>query len=46
DKANKSADIVFADCYIKSKDDVKGKSNILIRTAKGKQIFEKYAYLF
>ena len=46
DKANRSADIVFADCYIKNKEDVKGKSNILIRTAKGKQIFEKYTYLF
>ena len=46
DKANKNADIVFADCYIKNKQDVKGTSNILIRTEKGKEIFEKYSYLF
>jgi len=46
DKANKNADIVFADCYIKNKQDVKGTSNILVRTEKGKDIFEKYSYLF
>lgn len=46
DKANSNADIVFADCYIKKKQGVKGTSNILIRTEKGKMIFEKYSYLF
>jgi coenzyme F420-reducing hydrogenase beta subunit/polysaccharide pyruvyl transferase WcaK-like protein len=46
DKANYNADIVFADCYIKNKQDVKGVSNILVRTEKGKEIIEKYSNLF
>lgn len=46
DKANTNADIVFADCYIKNKQDIKGISNIIVRTEKGKEIIEKYSHLF
>ncbi|HDD64647.1 MAG TPA: 4Fe-4S dicluster domain-containing protein, partial [Firmicutes bacterium] len=46
DKLNKEADISFGDCYIKGKSDFWGMSNIIIRTSKGKQIFEKYSHLF
>ncbi|MFX0075866.1 MAG: Coenzyme F420 hydrogenase/dehydrogenase, beta subunit C-terminal domain [Candidatus Hermodarchaeota archaeon] len=46
DKANCNADLVFADCYIKNKQDVKGTSNILVRTEKGKEIIYKYSDLF
>lgn len=46
DKANKYSDIVFGDCYIKNKQNSKGKSTIIVRTEKGKDILEKYSYLF
>ena len=46
DKLNIHSDIAFGDCYIKGKGDHWGKSDIIIRTEKGKQIFDKYSYLF
>jgi colanic acid/amylovoran biosynthesis protein len=46
DKLNNEADISFGDCYIKDKEDVFGKSDIIIRTLKGKALIEKYADLF
>jgi len=46
DKLNQLADISFGDCYIKGKDDFHGKSNVIVRTKKGKEIFDKYSYLF
>jgi coenzyme F420-reducing hydrogenase beta subunit/polysaccharide pyruvyl transferase WcaK-like protein len=46
DKLNRHADISFGDCYIKGKECYYGKSNIIIRTKKGKNIFEKYKHLF
>ena len=46
DKLNKSADISFGDCYIAGESDFNGKSSVIVRTEKGKQIFDKYSYLF
>jgi len=46
DKLNDLADISFGDCYIKGKTDKEGKSNIIVRTAKGEQIFTDYSQLF
>lgn len=46
DKLNRLADISFGDCYIQGKKDFYGKSNVIIRTEKGKQIFDKYSHLF
>ena len=46
DKLNKLADISFGDCYIAGESDFNGKSSVIVRTEKGKQIFDKYSYLF
>jgi len=46
DKLNRLADISFGDCYIEGKGGFYGKSNVIIRTKKGKDIFSKYSYLF
>ena len=46
DKLNKLADLSFGDCYIAGESDFNGKSNVIVRTEKGKQIFDKYSYLF
>ncbi|MDW7727852.1 MAG: Coenzyme F420 hydrogenase/dehydrogenase, beta subunit C-terminal domain [Candidatus Methanoperedens sp.] len=46
DKLNKLADISFGDCYITGEADFDGKSSVIVRTKKGKQIFDKYSYLF
>jgi len=46
DKLNKLADISFGDCYIEGKRSFDGKSSVIIRTEKGKKIFNKYSYLF
>jgi len=46
DKLNRLADISFGDCYIKGKGSFNGKSSVIIRTKKGKQIFDRYSYLF
>jgi coenzyme F420-reducing hydrogenase beta subunit len=46
DKLNNLADISFGDCYIKGKTDKEGKSNIIIRTGKGEQIFNRCSQLF
>ncbi len=46
DKLNRLADISFGDCYIEFNDDLRGKSNVMIRTKKGKEIFDNYSFLF
>lgn len=46
DKLNKLADISFGDCYIEGKSGFDGKSSVVVRTKKGKEIFGKYSYLF
>lgn len=46
DKFNRLADISFGDCYIAGKGDSLGKSSVIIRTEKGKEVFYKYSYLF
>jgi coenzyme F420-reducing hydrogenase beta subunit/polysaccharide pyruvyl transferase WcaK-like protein len=46
DKLNKLADISFGDCYVEGKGDFNGKSSVIVRTKKGKEIFDKYLYLF
>jgi len=46
DKLNRLADISFGDCYIEGESDFNGKSSVIIRTKKGKEIFDKYLYLF
>ncbi len=46
DKLNRLADISFGDCYIEGKGDFNGKSSVIVRTKKGKEIFDKYSYLF
>lgn len=46
DKLNTLADISVGDCYIKREADNRGKSSVIIRTEKGKRIFDKYSYLF
>ena len=46
DKLNRLADISFGDCYVEGKGDFNGKSSVIVRTKKGKEIFDKYLYLF
>lgn len=46
DKLNRLADISFGDCYIEGKGEFNGKSSVIVRTKKGKEIFDKYSYLF
>jgi len=46
DKFNSGADISFGDGYLEGEHDSKGKSNIIIRTKKGKHIFDKYSDIF
>ena len=46
DKLNRYADISFGDCYIEGKNSFSGKSEIVIRTNKGQQLFQKYSNLF
>jgi len=46
DKLNRLADISFGDCYIKGEEDFYGKSSIIVRTEKGRQILKRYSYLF
>ena len=46
DKMNRFADISFGDCYIEGKGSFHGKSSVIVRTIKGKQIFQKYSKLF
>lgn len=46
DKLNQLADISCGDCYIKGKSSFQGRSNIIVRTQKGKKIFDKYSKLF
>ena len=46
DKLNQLADISFGDCYIGGKGDSYGKSSVIMRTEKGKKIFDAHSYLF
>lgn len=46
DKLNRLADISFGDCYIKEKEGFYGQSSVIVRTEKGKEIFDKCSYLF
>jgi coenzyme F420 hydrogenase subunit beta len=46
DKLNRKADISFGDCYIRGKEDFDGRSSVIIRTRKGKDVFEKVSDLF
>lgn len=46
DKLNRLVDISFGDCYLKTKMDKEGKSSVIIRTKKGKKIFDDFSYLF
>lgn len=46
DKLNRLADISFGDCYIKWKCNPQGKSSVIVRTKKGKEVFDRYSYLF
>lgn len=46
DKLNRLADISFGDCYIEGEGEFNGKSSVVVRTKKGKEIFDKYLYLF
>jgi len=46
DKLNRMADISFGDCYIEGKGDFNGKSSVIIRTEKGREVFDKYLCLF
>jgi len=45
DKLNKQADISFGDCYISGKGNP-GRSSIIIRTEKGKKVWEEYSDVF
>ena len=42
-KLNPLSDISVGDCYLKEEKDTAGKSNIIIRTKKGQDIFNKYS---
>jgi len=46
DKLNNLADISFGDCYIKDKTSLLGNSVLIIRTKKGKEIFDKFSKKF
>ena len=46
DKLNRKADISFGDCYLENEDSYYGKSSVIVRTQKGKTIFDRYLYLF
>ncbi|MFW6304323.1 MAG: Coenzyme F420 hydrogenase/dehydrogenase, beta subunit C-terminal domain [Candidatus Saliniplasma sp.] len=45
DKLGREADISFGDCYIEGKDQP-GRSNIIVRTKKGKEIWDDYKDIF
>ena len=46
DKLNRLADISFGDCYVEGKGGFNGKSSVILRTKKGKEVFSKHSYLF
>jgi len=46
DKLNVFADISFGDCYIQGKTSRAGKSSAIIRTEKGKRVFDSCRHLF
>lgn len=46
DKLNMLADISFGDCYLSGEEDVKGKSNVIVRTIKGKNVWRDVEFLF
>lgn len=45
DKLNRSADISFGDCYIRWRE-LPESSTVMVRTEKGKRIFDEYSHLF
>jgi len=45
DKLNRQADMSFGDCYITGKENP-GRSSVIIRTEKGKEVWEKYKHSF
>ena len=45
DKLNRQADMSFGDCYITGKENP-GRSSVIIRTEKGKEVWEKYKNSF
>lgn len=45
DKLNRKADISFGDCYIHGKDHPE-RTSVIVRTPKGKKIFNRYSHLF
>ena len=46
DKLNMLSDISFGDCYIAGINDFEGQSSVIVRTEKGKMIFDKVHHLF
>jgi coenzyme F420-reducing hydrogenase beta subunit/polysaccharide pyruvyl transferase WcaK-like protein len=46
DKLNQMADISFGDCYVEGEEDFHGKSSVIVRTARGNEVFDKYSHLF
>jgi len=46
DKLNQLADISFGDCYVEGEADFHGRSSVIVRTAKGNEVFKKYSHLF
>lgn len=46
DKSNVTADISCGDCYIPGAGDSSGKSSVVIRTEKGKKVFNKHSNIF
>ncbi|MFW5895200.1 MAG: Coenzyme F420 hydrogenase/dehydrogenase, beta subunit C-terminal domain, partial [archaeon] len=45
DKLNRHADISFGDCYIHGKE-YPERTSVIVRTPKGKEVFERYSNLF
>lgn len=45
-RLNPLADLSFGDCYIEGESDFYGKSSVIIRTSKGKNIFNQYSHFF
>ena len=46
DKLNMLSDISFGDCYIAGNNDSEGQSSVMVRSEKGKMIFDKARHLF
>ena len=46
DKLNQSSDISFGDCYIKGEEEFYGISSIIVRSQKGRDVFNECSHLF